>query len=694
NWSFTPKALEEGDHSFTTRATDAAGNTSATSPAWNIEIDVTAPSKPGSNGEGPGLHEIGGRDGPIKNGGTTNDNTPTFNGKGEPGDTIVIFDNNQKIGEVVVGENGTWEFTPETALGDGDHAISIIIQDPAGNQSPPSDSQVIVIDTQAPDAPVLDNVDPRIPSISGTAEANTHVDIFDNDVLLGSTIADSQGNWSFTPKALEEGDHSFTTRATDSAGNVSEQSPAWEIEITLAPPARPSIESIYDDVGAERGTLTAGSVTDDNRPRITGSSDPLTTVIIFNHGMEIGRAQADGQGNWSFTPESALADGIYSLSTVAIGTAGRSSETSEPFEVIVYTGNGPTQVARLSHMGKDSGVDGHDFVTDNGSFGRLMYGVLSAELNAGQALMVSTDGGNSWFEAQVNGTQWVAQDLNKHQGNWSIQTRIQGASGEAGFVMEQGVVLDTTAPRAPTSIQLNGSNLHIAFDASNVAAGDRISVVADGGAQRFDYTLTASDIDIGSVNLDVGLISSASAALVDRAGNLSGFANTGSAPKANFVLTDDVSEVYGTSRNNVFTIEDVSVLQNIKLLEGNGGEDTLKLAGANQLLDFSVLQSRLSSIEVIDITGTGNNTLRISLSDILELGHHNAFMDEETVQLAIRGDVGDSVELSHLLLNGMDVGDWEITGSVTVAGYQYEVYRHTELSADLLVQQGVSVQQV
>ncbi|MGU5817690.1 Ig-like domain-containing protein, partial [Aeromonas hydrophila] len=493
-------------------------------------------------------------------------------------------------------------------------------------------------------------------------------------------------------QALAEGEHSFTTRATDLAGNVSAQSPAWSIVISLAPPARPVIESVYDDVGSEQGDLLPGDVTDDKRPSIIGTSDPQTTVIVYNHGVEIGRTQSDDKGNWSFTPQSDLVDGIHQLTTVAEGIAGNNSEPSDPFELIVYTGNGPSQVARLSHMGKDSGQDGHDFVTDNGSYGRLMYGSLSVELKTGQALMVSTDGGKTWFEALVKGTKWVAQDLTMHEGNWSIRTRVQGSNGESGFVIEQNVVLDTTAPRAPSSIQLSGTDLHVTFDPSRVAEGDRVAIVADGGAHRFERTLTAQDISAGRVTLDVGNISSASAALVDLAGNLSDYVNTASRPKTNSVLTGDVTEVYGTDYDNVFSISDVSVLQNIRLIEGNDGVDSLKLTGANQVLDFTAWQGRLSSIEIIDIAGSGNNTVRISLGDVLELGHHNYFMDENTVQLAIRGNTGDTVELSDLLPNGMDVGDWEITGSVTVAGYQYEVYRHTELPADLLVQQGVQVQ--
>ncbi|MGF6695347.1 hypothetical protein M2318_005449, partial [Metapseudomonas resinovorans] len=100
---------------------------------------------------------------------------------------------------------------------------------------------------------------------------------------------------------------------------------------------------------------------------------------------------------------------------------------------------------------------------------------------------------------------------------------------------------------------------------------------------------------------------------------------------------------------------------------------------------------RLSSIEMIDITGSGDNTLKVSLGDVLDFGHR-AFINDDTMQLAIKGNAGDTVQISDLLPNGMDVGDWEHLGPITLPSGVYEVYHHTELAADILVQQGVTVQ--
>ena len=935
NWSFTPETeLNEGEHSLTTTATDAAGNTSEPSAPWELVIDTTAPAQPGIDGEGPGLSGViddkGPITGPIENGGSTDDDTPTFNGTGEPGDTVIITDNGKPIGEVVVDDNGNWTFTPETGLEDGEHEISVIIQDPAGNQSEPSDPWVVIVDTTAPDAPVIgglyddvgsetgelepsDVTDDNRPTISGTAEAGATVAIYDNGQKLGETTADDNGNWSFTPEqpmtdgeheiiavavdqagnasepsapfdftlmtpelsvsptidgiyddvgvktgnlnsgdstddtrptlsgtapansviaiydngqklgevtadgeghwtftpasdlaegehtfaaavidvtgnpsapsdtwkltidttapqqpgidgngpgigsviddkgpitgpienggstdddtptfngtgepgdtvivldngekigeatvdedgnwtftpetGLEDGEHDISVIIQDPSGNQSEPSDPWVVIVDTVAPDAPSIDSVSDDVGSKTGELESGDITDDRQPTLSGRAEAGTTVAIYDNGQEIGTAQVDAEGKWTFTPESELEGGEHVFTAVAMDKAGNSSAPSDGFDLIMSDGDGPAQIARLSHMGKDSGFDGNDFVTDNGDAGRLMYGTLNTALSAGQRVQVSTDGGLNWFDAMVDGTLWAAQDMSKHTSSWTIQTRVVNESGNAGDVTQQTVTLDATAAPAPAAIRLNGSRLTVEFAPAGVTAGDRISIVtvsADGGTHRFEHTLNAEEIAAGTVSMDVGDASTASAALIDQAGNLSGYTSTsGPVPSVNMDIMGDVSEIYGQGRDNIFSVADVSLLDNVNVIEGNGGLDTLKLTGADQVLDLSGWKGRLSSVEVIDITGSGNNTLKISLGDVLDQGHQGAFINDDNVQLAVKGNAGDVVMLSDLLPNGMDVGDWENLGEVISAGVSYDVYQHTELGAEILIQQGVEVQ--
>lgn len=50
--------------------------------------------------------------------------------------------------------------SPDPELGDGNHEVVIVIKDPAGNESDPSDPHLIIVDTDAPVMPGDGSVGP------------------------------------------------------------------------------------------------------------------------------------------------------------------------------------------------------------------------------------------------------------------------------------------------------------------------------------------------------------------------------------------------------------------------------------------------------------------------------------------------------------------------------------------------------
>ncbi|WP_222945428.1 Ig-like domain-containing protein, partial [Paraburkholderia sp. UCT2] len=100
-----------------------AGNESKPSEPHVVIVDTTAPDQPVigevTDDEGP-------IQGPVGNGGSTDDTTPTLVGKGEPGDTIIVIDNGTPVGETQVDEDGNWSFTPDTPLEEGEHEFTVV----------------------------------------------------------------------------------------------------------------------------------------------------------------------------------------------------------------------------------------------------------------------------------------------------------------------------------------------------------------------------------------------------------------------------------------------------------------------------------------------------------------------------------------------------------------------------------------
>ncbi|WP_217550770.1 Ig-like domain-containing protein, partial [Pantoea sp. GbtcB22] len=144
HWSFTPATdLSEGVHNFRAEVTDAAGNKTATGN-FQLELDLT---KPDAADDLTAEDNVGPITGPIQSGDTTDDSTPPFGGTGEPGDKVIVKDGDDVIGTTIVGEDGSWEFTPVPPLQDGEHSIIVIIEDPAGNQSDESAPIEFIVDT-------------------------------------------------------------------------------------------------------------------------------------------------------------------------------------------------------------------------------------------------------------------------------------------------------------------------------------------------------------------------------------------------------------------------------------------------------------------------------------------------------------------------------------------------------------------
>ena len=87
-----------------------------------------------------------------------------------------------------------------------------------------------LLNTTSPSAPTsLTNTsqgnDPT-PTITGTAEAASTVKLYNGSTLLGSATADSNGAFSITTSALNDGSYSLTATATDTTGNTSASSSA------------------------------------------------------------------------------------------------------------------------------------------------------------------------------------------------------------------------------------------------------------------------------------------------------------------------------------------------------------------------------------------------------------------------------------------------------------------------------------
>lgn len=141
----------------------------------------------------------------------------------------------------------------------------------------------------------------------------------------------------------------------------------------------------------------------------------------------------------------------------------------------------------------------------------------------------------------------------------------------------------------------------------------------------------------------------------------------------------------------------------ISHLDGGNGVDTLRIDGSGIILDLTALQNpgtglqhgagRLSGIERVDLTGSGDNRLKISVEDIMDLSSANLFNSssgwtglaaaENVHQMVVAGNVGDRVELASL-------AGWSSSGDASLDGIVYHVVRNASAGVALYIQDGVT----
>ena len=211
----------------------------------------------------------------------TSDNTVLLTGSAEANSTVTISDGVTVLGTAAANGTGAWSYTT-AALLDGAHSLTAKATDTAGNVGAASSALSVTIDTAAPAAPVISTFSPdtNIPgdnittvstlTLSGTAEANSGVAVYENALLLGTGSADGSGAWSFITAALADGLHILSAKAIDAAGNTSVASTSLSVTVVTIGPAAPVINSLF----TADSNVVGDHITNSNALTLIGTAVP------------------------------------------------------------------------------------------------------------------------------------------------------------------------------------------------------------------------------------------------------------------------------------------------------------------------------------------------------------------------------------------------------------------------------------
>ncbi|ENQ3228851.1 non-fimbrial adhesin SiiE [Salmonella enterica subsp. enterica serovar London] len=360
-WLFTPDTpLVDGTYKIEIVAEDIAGNKISKEVSFTIDTIVSDPSIDLLDADDTGESAVDN---------ITSVTKPRFVIGNVPADidTVVIRINGVSY-PVTANGNNLWEFQVPVALNDGVYEAVVVFRDIAGNTSETKlpftiDTTTSVSVRMEPASDTgnsnSDNLtNKQNPKFEGTAEPNAKlvITIVDDksgrEVLKQTITVGADGNWRVTPNILPDGMYTINVVATDVAGNTAQTQERFTIDtVTIDPTIRLSDPSIDDQ--HEATSL---------RPEFKGFAEAFSTIMIQWDGKVVGSANANANGEWSWTPPSVLAPGSYVVSIVAKDKAGNeSSQVDFPVVIPVIDVTPPT--IKLSEE-SDSGALG-DFTTNN-----------------------------------------------------------------------------------------------------------------------------------------------------------------------------------------------------------------------------------------------------------------------------------------------------------------------------------------
>ncbi|MFW0768368.1 Ig-like domain-containing protein [Trabulsiella odontotermitis] len=525
NWTYTTTSLADGQHTFTARVEDTAGNLGPVNAGITVMLDTSTVTVSITSVK----DDVGAVTGNIAANMVTDDARPEITGKAKAGSIVTIKDGSMVLGSITAGADGTWTFTPVTNLGDGAHSITATAKDLSG-QEDTSGAFTFRVDTVAPNRPMIDYAEDQVgavkndlsnngytddpqPILHGTAEANSIVNIYTLDgTLIGSATASSSGAWNFKPGSkLPEGKNTFYVTSTDAAGNVSDKSANFVVNTDYTSPdaSKVSIDTVTDQYGNVQGPVLSGGVLDDPRPVIGGTGAEQGNVITVyttdkdGNTRVLGSATVDANGRWTMTPSGSLyADSINRLSVVETDSVGNEAKPSGTYDVTLS--NPPTSPV----------IDG---VTDDSGSANVELNNRGVTSDTTPTLHGTAPGVAGNIVTIYNGNQIVGSTTLDASGHWTFTPQPALTDGTYDFTVTVkntagqesakspsfGIEIDATAPGAATDLTITDDVGTITGPLNNNDITDDNKPTFAGKAEPNSIvTILDNDTAIGSATVD------------------------------------------------------------------------------------------------------------------------------------------------------------------------------------------------
>ncbi|OWS73139.1 hypothetical protein CBW22_24020 [Pantoea sp. VS1] len=728
SWSWQPPfPLAEGPHNLSVRTIDRAGNVGAPS-LLIVNVDLTAPDQPLIIGAGD---DFGDKTGLVGSGQQTDDRTPTLKGVAEPDSIVRLYnEQNQLIGSVKASSNGYWEITP--TLADGEHALYVTATDGRGYVSQASEVFTLTVadDTAVPvpgkveithaqdnagaaQGKLLDGAltDDTTPTLRGTAPAGSNVLIQYRDVngqwVDGGYATLSGTEWSWTPdKALGEGKWEF--RAYAGSGWTDE----FTLEIDLTPQSELSITHAWDDAGIATGILKNNAITDDRTPTLYGRAEANSIIYIHFRAKAgnwelLGSTQALADGSWSYESDR-LSPAIYDFSASDNRNSIIDGASTFSLNITDTTRLKPEILFAQDDVGPKTGQIFSGDVTDDTKptfHGRSeANSIVNLYLNEKgsddkKIYSVTTDNNGYWEFTPpftLNNGIWQAIAESAEHKVSSDAFDVYVYTGTLPDHFKEGFQ-NTGALKS--SFKVQGGTIFLSGEYYyQTAGGNRWIHVSDHGSATYELDYLTDEIKVSYMRGEIGQYTHDVIKIYDQHGKIIHqetmkgyeFQDYTYKTKPGQFISKIFLDFYFDDRGvNIDNFEYKPVLPKNAFDNVN---KIMEIPETEEVI-YNNDESSNAIVNVSDINTLVKGKLAITLEDVLDSAKENVFIENDHIQLMVTGKEGDIIRFEDMVTGEADFDNWtQQTGTVTIAGVQYEVYSHNGSDAELLVQEGVKVE--
>ncbi|MFV0549180.1 MAG: FG-GAP-like repeat-containing protein, partial [Limnobaculum xujianqingii] len=373
-----------------------------------------------------------------------------------------------------------------------------------------------------------------------------------------------------------------------------------------------------------------------------------------------------GEAVWSETEGLDIVD--YSRATSGVtanlrtGTAtGHGTDKLVSIEGLVGSAYNDTFTDSAANNQFEGGAGDDTFNLYNGGNDRLIYSVIAGK--EGDA--TGGIGHDTIFGFKVGD---LRTDNNADRIDLSD---LLNYSGQVSYYMDEGKMTLDYASRGVLDylkVEFNGSDTVISIDRDGKggAYGFQELITLKGVNTNLETLLVNNQIEVGDDNIVAKTATTESLLSITQmfTGGDDIMFGTDKADVLMGGLGDDTfigvgkgDKVMGGEGNDTISI----ISTDFASISGDEGIDTLILDMSGELLDLSALKDKLSSVEIFDM-GNGNNTMNVSLEDVLRLGSEELAINSGNKAIVVNGEAG-----STLQLDGAD-GQWTMSQS----NYQYQ----------------------